>query len=481
MRQNGILAAISSLPSSYGIGDFGATSYEFINLLKRTGINFWQMLPINPLGGGNSPYQSSCSFAIDPIYVDLKELEDKGLIDNLKSFNERKKRVDFPKVRTFKEKLLREAFSRQTDTKKASFKNFLKDNPWVETYAKYGVLVIKNNYKAWYYWDKIERYDPYEHKFDYKDYEDEILYIEWCQFIVYQQFLKFKKYANQNGISLMGDIPFYVGENSSDAWANQDEFLLDENDRPSKVAGVPPDYFSKEGQRWGNPCYDWEYMKDDNFTFWIERIRHASKLYDYLRIDHFRAFDSYWAINPECSTAIDGEWKKAYGDEFFKTIEKEGIQIKLFAEDLGEPAPGVEILRDKYNLPGMNVIEFAVLDPKFDIRENQIAYTGTHDNQTLKGWINSLKPSTKEELKILLRGKKVKGRTLFDKLLNYTLSSPCSYACIPLCDYLKLDDSARMNTPGTCGSPNWEFRITNYADFIANIGEIKELLKKNKR
>ena len=279
----------------------------------------------------------------------------------------------------------------------------------------------------------------------------------------------------------MGDIPYYVGALSSDAWSNQDEFLLDENDVPSKVGGVPPDYFSEDGQRWGNPCYDWEYMKEDGFTFWQSRIDHIAKMFDYVRLDHFRAFDTYYAINPECETAKDGKWQKAYGDEFFAKILPFYPNLQIFAEDLGEAAPDVEKLISKYSLPGMNVVQFTLLDQSFVTKKNQIIYSGTHDNQTLKSWIKELKESQKEELKILFRKQKIAGRTLFDKVINYVLGSECDYACIPYVDYIKLDDASRMNTPGTCGSPNWEFRITNYADLLANVERIKELLIKYKR
>ena len=472
---------LSSLPSKYGIGDFGKSCFEFIDLLTNAGVKFWQLLPLNPLGGGNSPYQSICSYAIDPIYIDLSEFYDEGLVDELESFNEKKKHVDYPKVRAFKMKVLHEAFKNQRDTNKVAFKNFLKENPWIDAYARYLILREKNNYQEWWFWPKEERYDFYKNTFDYSKYKEEILFTEWCQYIAYKQYLKLKKYANEHGIKLMGDIPFYVGSDSSDAWSNQDEFLLDENDRPRKVAGVPPDYFNENGQRWGNLIYDWEYMKDDNFTFWISRVEHASKLFDYLRIDHFRAFDTYWAINPECPTAIDGKWEKAYGEEFFNELKSKNLSIKLFAEDLGELAPGVEKLRDEFELPGMNVVQFTILNPEFKEKENQIIYTDTHDNDTLKGWILSLNAGDKELLKIALREKNISGRSLYDKLLNYTLSSECDYACIPIWDYLKLDSSARMNTPGTCGSPNWEFRLVTFADFIKIINDIKGRLIKFKR
>ena len=478
MRTNGILMAISSLPSKYGIGDFGKSAYEFVDLIKRANIKIWQMLPLNPTGFGNSPYQSTCGFALDPIYIDLEQLEKEGLIKSLKPFNEKRKVVEYEKVRAHKDKYLNEAFEKQEDTKSPSFKKFIKENPWVIDYAHFTVLLKKNNYRDWYFWPKEERYAHYENKFDFSLYEKQILFIEWCQFIAFKQFLKLKKYANKAGIEIMGDIPFYVGTSSSDAWANQDEFLLDENDYPDGIAGVPPDYFSKDGQRWGNLLYDWKYMKDDGFTFWTNRIEIQAKLYDWIRIDHFRAFDTYWNIDPKCPTAIEGKWEHAFGDEFFNQFLSSHKDIKIVAEDLGDLFPSVLELRDKYNLPGMNVLEFSIFDSKSEMIENQVIYTGTHDNDTLVGWLDKLTEQEKELLKILLKKSGVKGRSQKEKMINTVFGSPCKIAILPIQDYLGLDSKARMNVPGTCGEQNWAFRLVNFNDFEKVIPYIKELNKK---
>lgn len=481
MRTNGILMAVSSLPSKYGIGDFGKSAYEFIGLLKQANIKIWQMLPLNPTGYGNSPYQSSCGSAIDPIYIDLEELESEGLIKSLKTFNEKKKVVEYEKVRAFKDKYLNEAFLTQTDTKSSGFKKFLKENPWVKDYAEFTVLFKKNNFRDWYVWPKEERYAHYKNEFDFTPYEKQILFIEWCQYVAFKQYLKLKKFANKNGIQIMGDIPFYVGASSSDAWANQDEFLLDENDYPDGIAGVPPDYFSKDGQRWGNLLYDWKYMKEDGFTFWTNRIEVQAKLYDWIRIDHFRAFDTYWNINPSCPTAIEGKWENAEGDAFFNSFLPTHPDIKVVAEDLGDLFPSVLELRDKYNLPGMNVLEFSIFDSKAEMVENQVIYTGTHDNDTLVGWLSKLTDQEKELLKIILKKNKVPGRSDKEKMMNMVMGSPCNLAIIPMQDYLGLNSKARMNTPGTCNDENWSFRLTDFVAFREKIPSIKELLKKYNR
>lgn len=481
MKSNGILMAISSLPSEYGIGDFGSNSKKFVSYIKKAGIKFWQLLPINPLGACNSPYSSFCSYAIDPIYIDLEELVKDGILNEVPSFNANKKRVEYDKVRNYKNKFLRDAFKNQSDLNKPAFKKFVKNNPWVDGYAKFLILLKKNDYKDWWNWEKEDCFDAYNHDVDYTNFEDEINFTKWCQFIAYKQFLALKKFANSNGIKIMGDIPYYVGANSYDSWANQDEFCLYENNTPSRVGGVPPDYFSKDGQRWGNICYDWDYMKDDNFSFWLNRIKHASELYDYLRLDHFRAFDSFWAIYPDCATAKDGNWVKAYGRDFFNLLKKEKLDIKIFAEDLGEPAKTVEILRDDFEFPGMNVIQFSLLDPNFEMKENQIIYTGTHDNDTLKGWLSSLSVDDKEKITLFFKFNKIDGKRLFDNCINYVFGSKCDYVCIPIQDYLELGSEQRMNTPGTSGSPNWEFRLTTFAQFLKKINAISELNKKYSR
>ena len=482
MKTNGILMAISSLPGDFGIGDFGENAYKFVDYLKKAGIKIWQILPLNPTGYGNSPYQSICGHAIDSIYIDLYELEKDGLIDNPKPFNKSKKLVDYPAVRAHKEKYLRQAFKNDKDTlSKPVFKKFVKENPWVEDYAEFTILSLKNNYQDWWYWDKKERYAHYRHEFDFSPYEEEILFLEWCQFIAFKQFKKLKEYINKNGVLLMGDIPFYVGENSSDCWANQDEFKLDENDIPEVVAGVPPDYFSETGQRWGNPIYDWEYMKEDNFTFWMERIEFASSLFDIIRIDHFRAFDTYWAVDRDCNTAIVGEWKHAYGDELFHLLFEKHPDINIIAEDLGDLFPSVLELRDKYNLKGMNVLEFTVFNPTFEVKENQIIYSGTHDNDTLKGWYKKLKDNEIELLKIIMRREGIKGRSIKEKLFNMIFGSICDVAIIPIQDYLWKDNDTRMNAPGLLGGHNWEYKLADFTEFVEVIPFIKSLNKKYNR
>ena len=482
MKTNGVLMAVSSLPGEYGIGDFGEGVIQFIDYLKEAGIKIWQILPLNPLGSGNSPYQSECSFAIDPIYIDLDALSSEGLIlsfelpDNVSTDH-----VNYAEVRKIKNKILMDAFLNDERRNSKALLDFVKDNKWLDAYAKYSILKSKNGFKPWFKWNDEDK-NAYYHEFELK--EEKVIYdfICWEHFIAYKQFQKVKKYANSRGVKIFGDLPFYVGTDSSDVWANQDEFQFDSDGDPLGVAGCPPDYFSKDGQRWGNYLYDWDYMKDDGYTFWLSRFKKAQELFDITRIDHFRAFDTYYSINPECPTAVDGVWKNGPGSNFLDVLFKKMPNINIVAEDLGYLAPSVHVLRDKYNLMGMNVFQFTIFDKTFLTRVNQVIYTGTHDNQTLKGWLKSLNGKDTELLNILFARDNIKGRNLRDKVFNYIMGSPCEMAIIPIQDYLNLDDKARMNTPGTSNwDINWTFKLKDYSAFADKIDKIAALIKKYKR
>lgn len=480
MRQSGILCALSSLPSEYGIGSFGKEAYEFIDLLKQSGIKIWQLLPLNLTGFGNSPYQSSSGKAIDPIYVSLDDLYEKGLISKPKKFDKDTTSIDYDKCKKIKENYLKKAFKKQKDTETKEFKKFLSENSWCVAYAQFNALTQKNKGKPWYEWSKEEKLAFYN-GYDFKKYEDIILYYEWVQFVLYNEFFELVEYANKNGISFMGDIPFYVGDNSSDVWASQDDFLLEEDGKPSFIAGCPPDFFSATGQRWGNPIYDWEFMKSDNFSFWINRIKFASKLFSFVRVDHFRAFDTYYSIPSYCATAEIGEWKYAYGDEIFSMLKEMDLKSEIVAEDLGDLFPSVLELRDKYNLKGMNIIEFNILNPQFVETENQIIYTGTHDNETVVGWYKNLTPEQKEQVKIVLRMKGIKCKKTNEKFIEFAFKSKAEYAIIPIQDFLGLNNSARMNTPGTLSNKNWTWKLKDYSSFKKVIPYINSIVKKYSR
>jgi 4-alpha-glucanotransferase len=476
-RSAGILLPISCIPSSFGTGDFGETAYAFADFIARAKLKIWQILPLNPIGPGASPYASDCGKAIDPLYISLNDYFAEKIIPEETSDYENHDFADLEIVKQEKLRLLRLVFNQVYYKDKRYITSFMNKNPWVKGYAVFLRLKAKNENTDWWTWEEKERYLAY-HLDQVSLTEDDEFNI-WCQYIAFKQFEKLKKYINKKGIKLFGDLPFYVGANSYDAWANQDEFLLDERDKPCGVAGVPPDYFSKDGQRWGNLLYDWQYMKEDGFTFWKDRILNAYDKFDILRIDHFRAFDTYWNINPDCDTAIDGVWEHAEGDAFFEQLFKEKPNLQLIAEDLGDLFPSVHELRDKYNLPGMNVFEFTVFDKEFEVRKNQVIYPGTHDNNTIAGWLKELTVEQKADLEELFNSKKINKREkIEDKVIEYVFSSECDIAIVSIQDFLGLGAKYRLNTPGVLGYPNWCYYLNNLKKFTDRIPFIEKIVDK---
>ncbi|APC97523.1 4-alpha-glucanotransferase [Francisella frigiditurris] len=470
MRKAGVLLAISSLPSDFGIGDLGKRAYEFVDILKEMKVKIWQVLPLTPLGFGNSPYQSSSSFAGDDIYIGIDQLIKDELLNSsdIEKFNTDLDKVEYDLVREHKNALYQKAFSNFKKLKKDKFEqdyqNFIEDNSWTLDYAIFKTFRKVNNNQIWSDWS-----EPYKNwiknkNIDLTKYQESIDYELFLQFIFYRQWFELKAYANKNSIEIMGDLPIYLGLDSADVWENQEIFLLDENQKPTFVAGVPPDFFSKTGQLWGNPLYDWDKLKETNFDFWIKRLEGSFKLFDILRIDHFRAFDTYWKIPAAERTAIKGEWIEAPGYAFFDTIYKQLPKANIIAEDLGDLRKEVFELRDHYNLKGMKVFQFH-FDPRklynkeFSNGSNTIIYTGTHDNNTLLGWYNE---QSKWYKKLLKRSFKTNYKKIVRAILKYALNTEAEYVIIPVQDILELDVNARFNTPGQVGSPNWEWKLVDF-------------------
>lgn len=483
-RKSGILMPIFSLPSKHYIGDFGTEAYKFIDIIKENNFKIWQILPLNPIGYGNSPYQPYSSYAGEELYVSINKLKDWGLISEIENVDFNKNKVDYEKARIFKAKYFKEAFENMLEKGflKEEFNNFKEENKWVYNYSVFITLKKDNDLKCWNEW-KEEDKNWISKKTDLSSLKDKIEYESFIQFLFYKQWFELKEYANKNGIEILGDIPIYVGIDSVDVWENKSNFLLDEKGYPTFVAGVPPDYFSKFGQRWGNPIYNWEYLQKNNFKFWIERLKWCQKIYNIIRIDHFRAFDTYWKIPASCETAVEGEWIEAPGYALFDEIFKQLPNIKIVAEDLGDLRPEVLELRDYYKLSGMKILQFEINPNEnnndFAEIENTILYTGTHDNQTLKGALDRYSEEDIQKFEKLFA--KYEGENLVDKMIFRCFDSVCNLIIIPTQDILNIGDEGKLNTPSTIGSPNWEWKLTDFNLLNEKIKKYKNWIIKTNR
>lgn len=479
MRKAGVLLPIASLPSSYGIGDFGPTSYQFVDKIYECGFKIWQILPLNPLGYGNSPYQPYSSKAMDELYISLEMLEEEKLIKKAKKKNARSTKIDYEEVRLFKQTYLKEAFNNFIPNQ--DYQDFIAQK-WVYEYAVFLAFKKANQMKCWNEWPKEYKEFIKGDKTVPEALKEAVSYEMFVQYILYTQWMKLRAYANKKGIEMMGDIPFYVGIDSLDVWSHQKMFLLDADGYPSFVAGVPPDYFSETGQRWGNPIYDWEKMEKDGFAFWLDRLSYSSKIYDIIRIDHFRAFDTYWKIPSSCPTAIEGEWVEAPGYALFDKVYETYPDINIVAEDLGELRPEVLVLRDHYNLAGMRIIQFS-FDPynKMEDRENLLVYTGTHDNESLRDWYTSQSADFKKMTRRFFKKHKYTYGKMNDNMMMYTLDTKANLAILPMLDILHKNNSCRLNTPGTVGNPNWQWKLKDFKEFEEKMPLLKEMIQKANR
>ncbi|WP_276875580.1 4-alpha-glucanotransferase [Anaerococcus hydrogenalis] len=486
MKKAGILLPLQSINGDYGIGDFGEKSYEFIDIIKKSGFDMWQILPLNPLGYGNSPYQPYSSFAGDEIYISLELLYKDGLLDQKPKKLDQKSRIDYEFVRKFKEKYLKlayENFKKNKGYEDESYKEFLKFD-FVYNYGVFITFKKENGLRSWNEWPDEMKNWIRDKKLDLSPYEDKINYEIFIQYIFYKQWMKLKEYANKNKIKIVGDIPFYVGLDSLDVWENQKYFQITKDGREKLIAGVPPDNFSATGQRWGNPIYNWEKIKEDDFSFWINRLAYNGKLYDIVRLDHFRAFDTYWVIDAKEKTAIKGKWHLAPGYDLFKKVKKELNDVEFIAEDLGEIRPEVFELRDYFDLKGMVIIQ-EFLKPKeekcIDAPENSVAYTGTHDNKTLMAWFDELDKDKKEDVKKLFEKLGIKNKSIYDDFFEFAMKRDSEYVIIPLQDILGLGDEARINEPATLDDKNWSFKFTSMESLKEKEEFLKEIIEKNRK
>lgn len=476
MRKAGILLPIFSLPSNYGIGSLGKEAYNFIDFLVRTGQSVWQILPLTSTNPDDfySPYKTNGAFSGNYDLIDIDLLIEEGFISknfletlNLKDFESDLRYIDYEKVRALKDIIFKEAFNNfnfYNSSNKSEFKAFEKENDfWLEEFCKYMALKKLNLLKA----SEESKLNPtLKNKFN-----EIFSYHKFLQFLFYKQWFSLKKYANEKGIEIFGDIPMYVSDESSDFYFNRKLFLTDNNGEMSTIAGVPPDDFSSEGQCWGNPLYDWKYLEKDNFSWWIKRIKKSLELYDILRIDHFRAFESFYSIDRETRDAKNGKWIKGPGKKFFRILKKEIPNAKIVAEDLGIITDEVNELLEFTNYPGMKVIQFAFNSDSDNMNlphkfyKNTVAYTGTHDNATLAEWLLTAPHNALDYAKQYLRLESYEKYT--EGFIRSVVGSSSDLAIIPLQDWLDFGAWARINTPSTIKS-NWKFRFLK-EDFTENL------------
>ncbi len=463
-KSSGILLPISSLPSKYGIGTFGKEAYNFIDFLVLSGQKYWQLLPLGPTSFGDSPYSPFSAYAGNPYYIDLEILMESGLIkdEDCNILNSNDNYVDYEKQFYNRYKILYKAFINSSSKYNKEIIKFKTENQWVDDYSLFMALKYRNRQLPWYKWDEEIKDRKTENlKTENECLKEDIDFWVFLQYLFYEQYFKLKEYANLRGISIIGDMPIYVAEDSVEAWAFRDMFVIDENDKFTMVAGVPPDYFSTEGQLWGNPVYNWGYLKEKSYEWWIKRIKWSLKLYDIVRIDHFRGFDEYWAVPYGSENAIKGVWLTAYGKELFEKALEEIDNLNIIAEDLGIITDSVIKLKKEFDFPGMKVLQFA-FDANPDnphlpenYEENSIAYTGTHDNDTLRGWFKKL---NNNEQQYVVKTLNIKDDEILDALIKSVLNSKANIVIIPLQDYMHLGSEARINTPSTLGG-NWDWRV----------------------
>jgi 4-alpha-glucanotransferase len=471
-RASGILLHPTSLPGKFGIGDLGKEAYRFVDFLSESFQQMWQVLPLGPTGYGNSPYLSYSALAGNPLLISLEQLQEDELLaqEDLRNLPEfPPEQVDFDLAIQIKMPLLKKASDRfktnASASQKQKFQQFSdRHTYWLDDYALFMAIKENQNGASWNQWDKaIAKREPQAVKEWGDRLREEIFYHKFLQFEFFRQWTELKKYANDLNISLFGDIPIYVAHDSADVWAHPDIFCLDEETgEPALMAGVPPDYFSATGQLWGNPVYNWDRLKETNFKWWVQRVEGMLEYFDLMRIDHFRGFQAYWAVPEGEKTAVKGEWIEAPGEAFFQILGEELGKLPIVAEDLGLITPEVEALRDKFEFPGMKVLQFAFDSDRANpflpynyASRNYIVYTGTHDNNTTLGWFNERSPEEQDRVVEYLGCICPEG--IHWSLIRLALGSIANQTIFPLQDILGLGSEGKMNVPGR-EEGNWSWR-----------------------
>ena len=469
-RKSGVLMHISSLNGDYSIGSFGSEAKNFIDILSDSGFSYWQVLPFCMVDECNSPYKSYSAFGGNPYFVDLNILHKKGLITDLELTEYRQQNpyvCEYVRLYHTRVKLLIEASKRVTDRKLVE--DFVTQNEHLLKFCEFMALKSANDELPWLEW-KVNEVD------------NEILFAwKFIQYEFFAQWAEIKQYANLKGIKIIGDIPIYVSLDSCDVWSNKKQYCLDEEGKPTLVAGVPPDYFSAEGQLWGNPLYDWREMEKDNFKWWKDRIKHMGMMFDAIRIDHFRAVESYWAVPANAKTAKEGSWKKGPGMELVDVIKKAAGNVEIIAEDLGDITPEVEELVGKSGFPGMRVFQFGFLGDgdsthkPHNYPNNCIAYTGTHDNNTLLGYLWELDDDSRNKM-LKYCGHNGGWENGCESIIRTMFASHAGLVILPIQDLLGYGSDTRLNIPGKADG-NWQFRITKEQLDGINKQRFKELNK----
>ena len=454
-RKSGVLMHISSLPGKYSVGSFGKEAREFVDKIYNMGFSYWQVLPLGLTDDFNSPYKSYSAFAGNPYFIDLEILMTEGLLtkEELKKAEQDSPYIcEFEKLKKTRIDILRKASKRAKNTKE--IENFINNNLKLKEFCIYMALKEANNGLAWYEWEN-------------SSYEEETLFLwEFIQYNFFKQWSELKVYANSKGIKIIGDIPIYVSLDSSDVWANKELFLLNENNKPKSVAGVPPDYFTPDGQLWGNPIYDWDRMKKDNFSWWKERFFHSFKMFDGVRIDHFRGIESFWSIPFGAKTAKEGKWEKGPSTDFVNMINKIKGDKLIIAEDLGEITEDVIKLVEKSGFPGMRVFQFGFFGnddnphKPHNYPKNIIAYSGTHDNNTLLGYIWELDSVQRKNMFEYCGCFEDDFKKGYDSVIRTLFRSHADILILPIQDMLCFGSDTRLNTPGKADG-NWRYRVTS--------------------
>jgi 4-alpha-glucanotransferase len=491
-RSGGILLHPTSLPGRFGIGDLGPQAYRFVDWLSSTGCKLWQVLPLGPTGYGDSPYQCFSAFAGNPYLISFEALIEEGLLTeddfiSMPAWND--SRVDYGQLIPWKLYLLEKTFSRLASTSdeyRAEFEQFRAANAaWLDDYALFMSIKEANGGGPWSEWDKdIRKRRKSAIEKARAAHARDIVRHSFYQFLFFRQWKRLQNYAHEKGITIVGDIPIFIAYDSADAWANPNLFYLDENSLPTVVAGVPPDYFSATGQLWGNPLYKWDAHRKTGYTWWIERFRSVLSLVDIVRLDHFRGFAGYYEIPFGSPTAETGQWMTGPGQDFFETLspaltQNEGETMPIIAEDLGVITPDVVELRDTFHLPGMKILQFGFDDPAnpflpHNYSKNCVAYTGTHDNDTVRGWYDT---APEKEREFARRYLATDGSDIAWKMVRAIWASVAIYALAPMQDLLSLGGEARMNFPSRLGG-NWEWRMneSDLSDSLAaNLKELNAL------